>query len=97
MSDEKRDFFRNPEDNYDEIVKAEEMGKEFNKQLVGLVLNARKVKGMSQQDLAEISGIKQTAIARFERSIVPEQFARLFKLLRPLGYKLDIVPLKEDE
>jgi ribosome-binding protein aMBF1 (putative translation factor) len=62
--------------------------------IAGKLIEARSRKGMSQQRLAEMSGLKQPAIARIERMQTTPQIDTLFKLLKPLGYTLAIVPDK---
>ena len=61
--------------------------------LVGKLIEARERKGISQKKLAEMSGLKQPAIARLERMQATPQIDTLFKLLKPLGYTLAIVPV----
>lgn len=60
--------------------------------LVGKLIEAREQKGISQKRLAEMSGLKQPAIARLERMQTTPQIDTLFKVLKPLGYTLAIVP-----
>jgi ribosome-binding protein aMBF1 (putative translation factor) len=60
--------------------------------LVGKLIEAREKKGISQKKLAEMSGLKQPAIARLERMQATPQVDTLFKVLKPLGYTLAIVP-----
>ena len=63
--------------------------------LVGKLIEAREQKGISQKRLAEMSGLKQPAIARLERMQATPQIDTLFKVLKPLGYTLAIVPDKQ--
>jgi len=65
---------------------------EFETALIGKLIEAREEKGLSQRDLAEISGVKQPAIARLESMRSTPQIDTLFKILSPLGYTLSIVP-----
>jgi ribosome-binding protein aMBF1 (putative translation factor) len=60
--------------------------------IAGKLIEARSRKGISQQRLAEMSGLKQPAIARIERMQTTPQIDTLFKILKPLGYTLAIVP-----
>ena len=60
--------------------------------LVGKLIEAREQKGISQKRLAEMSGLKQPAIARLERIQATPQIDTLFRVLKPLGYTLAIVP-----
>jgi len=65
--------------------------------LIGKLIEAREEKGISQKQLAEMSGLKQPAIARLERMQTTPQIDTLFRVLKPLGYTLAIVPdLTED-
>jgi transcriptional regulator with XRE-family HTH domain len=58
------------------------------------MIEAREEKGLSQRELADLSGIKQPAIARLESLKATPQIDTLFKVLYPLGYTLEIVPVK---
>ena len=50
---------------------------------------------MSQRDLAEKAGMKQSAIARIEKMKVSPSVDTLNHLLFQLGYRLKIVPLSK--
>jgi len=65
----------------------------FEAALIGKMIEAREKKGFSQRELAEISGVKQPAIARLESMKATPQIDTLFKVLHPLGYTIEIVPL----
>jgi DNA-binding XRE family transcriptional regulator len=65
----------------------------FEISLIGKMIEAREEKGLSQRELAEISGVKQPAIARLESMKATPQIDTLFKVLHPLGYTIEIVPL----
>ena len=65
----------------------------FEVALIGKMIEAREEKGSSQRELAEISGVKQPAIARLESLKATPQIDTLFKVLHPLGYTIEIVPL----
>jgi len=67
----------------------------FEVALIGKMIEAREQKGLSQRELAELSGVKQPAIARLESLKVTPQIDTLFKVLYPLGYTLEIVPIEE--
>ena len=51
--------------------------------------------GLTQRQLAEISGVKQSAIARIENNGVIPRIDTLYKLLIPLGLSLKLIN-KED-
>jgi predicted transcriptional regulator len=61
-------------------------------ELLGKLIEAREKKGITQKKLAELSGLKQPAIARLERMQATPQIDTMIKVLKPLGYKLAIVP-----
>jgi ribosome-binding protein aMBF1 (putative translation factor) len=65
---------------------------EFEVELIGKLIAAREAKGMTQEQLAEAAGLKQSAVARLESLKVTPQIDTLFKMLTPIGYKLTIVP-----
>jgi len=60
-------------------------------QLVGKLIEARESRGITQKQLAEMTGLKQEAISRLETSKATPRIDTLLKLLVPLGYKLEIV------
>lgn len=64
----------------------------FEVALIGKLIEARESKGLTQKELAEQAGIKQSALARLERMQATPQIDTLFKVLKPLGYTLEIVP-----
>jgi DNA-binding XRE family transcriptional regulator len=68
----------------------------FEVALIGKMIEAREEKGLSQRELAEISGVKQPAIARLESLKATPQIDTLFKVLHPLGYTIEIVPLNNE-
>ena len=65
----------------------------FQAALIGKVIEAREEKGLSQRELAELSGVRQPAIARLESMRVTPQIDTLFRILAPLGYTLSITPI----
>jgi ribosome-binding protein aMBF1 (putative translation factor) len=66
----------------------------FEIALIGKMIEAREQRGLSQRELAEMSGVKQPAIARLESLKATPQIDTLFKVLYPLGYTIEIVPLR---
>ena len=86
-----RDFY-----NDDSNVSPAERAKiEFEVELIGKLIQAREASGLTQEQLAEAAGIKQSALARLESMKVTPQIDTLFKVLTPMGYKLTIVPNNE--
>ena len=78
------------------LTQAEKDEIQLKIELVGKLIEAREQKGISQKQLAEMSGLKQPAIARLERMQTTPQIDTLFKVLKPLGYTLAIVPNKQE-
>ncbi len=68
------------------------MFEEQQEKLIKDLIELREKKGLSQRDLAALSGIKQPAIARLESGRSVPSVYTLCKLLSPLGYKLAILP-----
>ena len=77
----------------DRVTSAEREQVLFEAALIGKMIEAREEKGLSQRDLARLSSIRQPAIARLESMKVTPQIDTLFKLLNPLGYTIQIVPI----
>lgn len=74
------------------VSPAEKAQIEFETALIGKLIEAREKQGLSQRDLAELSGIKQPAIARLESMRSTPQIDTLFRILQPLGLTLSITP-----
>ncbi|MCI8958921.1 MAG: helix-turn-helix transcriptional regulator [Lachnospiraceae bacterium] len=66
----------------------------FEVELIGKMIEAREKKGLSQRELARLSGVRQPAIARLESMKATPQIDTLLKILAPLGYTLSITPIK---
>ncbi len=66
---------------------------EMEKELLRTIVIIREEQGLSQAELAEKCNVKQPVIARMEKALHSPQIDSLLKILIPLGYKLDIVPL----
>ena len=84
--------------NDDKIVSPEEREQiNFQVSLIGKMIEAREKKGLSQRDLAKLSGVKQPAIARLESMKSTPQIDTLLKILAPLGYTLSITPIENKQ
>lgn len=68
---------------------------ELEAALIGKLVEARASKGLSQKELADLSGLKQSAIARLESMKVTPQIDTLLKILQPLGYTLTVVRIEQ--
>jgi DNA-binding XRE family transcriptional regulator len=82
------DLYNNP--NY--LSEAKRATIDFEVGLIGKLIEAREKKGLSQKELSALSGVKQPAIARLESMRATPQIDTLFKILKPLGYTIAIVP-----
>ena len=63
--------------------------------IMSKIIEARKQKGLSQKELASIVGMKQPAIARLENLRTVPTVDTLIEVLFPLGYTLEVVPLRK--
>lgn len=70
---------------------------ELEKDLMRTIAHIREEKGLTQSQLAEICNVKQPVIARMESSVHSPQIDSLLKILTPLGYTLQIVPLEKKQ
>jgi len=77
-----------------ELSKEELSEIDLKVELLGKILAIRKEKGLTQAEFAKLCNIKQEYLVRLEKSKTAPQIDTLLKILIPLGYKLDIVPLK---
>ena len=75
------------------ITPEQEVAIQLEKELIEATIRAREEAKMSQRDLAEKAGMKQSAIARIEKMKVSPSVDTLNHLLFQLGYRLKIVPI----
>jgi predicted transcriptional regulator len=68
---------------------------ELEKNLIRTLVAIREENGITQSQLAELSGVKQPTIARLEKSLHSPQLDSILKVLVPLGYTVQIVPIKK--
>ena len=69
---------------------------ELEKELIRAMVKIREEEGLSQAQLAEKCHVKQLVIARMEKAVHSPQIDSLLKILIPLGYKLQIVPMEKN-
>ena len=62
--------------------------------LVGEIIKARKENHISQRELGDMAGVKQSVIARMESGKTDPQLSTILKLLVSMGKTLTIVPLE---
>ena len=77
------------------ITPEQEVAIQLEKELIEATIKAREEAKMSQRDLAEKAGMKQSAIARIEKMKVSPSVDTLNHLLFQLGYRLKVVPLSK--
>ncbi|MBR0290001.1 MAG: helix-turn-helix transcriptional regulator, partial [Selenomonadaceae bacterium] len=54
---------------------------------------ARKEKGLTQKELSEIAGVRQSAISRLENGNTPNQIDTLIRLFAAMNMKMQVVPM----
>lgn len=78
-----------------ELLKDKEVKKEYDRlgpryQAISAIISARINKGLTQKELAQKLGTKQSAIARFETGNINPSLGFLEKIATVLGYKLTV-------
>jgi transcriptional regulator with XRE-family HTH domain len=80
-----------------ELTPEEECVIELEKDLIRTMVQIREAQGLSQAELARKCNVKQPVIARMEKDVHSPQVDSLLKILVPLGYRLQIVPIEDYE
>ena len=62
-----------------------------------IIREARKIAGLSQQELADRAGVPRQSIARWEQGGVEPGFDTVRRLLRSCGYDLSLIRYRPDE
>ena len=75
------------------LTPEEEIIIELEKDLLRTMVSIREKNGLSQAELADKCNVKQPMIARVEKAVHSPQINSLLKILVPMGYKLEIVPM----
>lgn len=68
---------------------------ELEKELILTLVKLREEKGLTQSQLAEMCNVKQPVIARIENAVHSPQIDSILRILAPLGYTLQIVPIEK--
>lgn len=68
---------------------------ELEKDLIRTMVQIREEKGLTQSELADMCNVRQPMIARMESAVHSPQVNSLLKVLVPLGYKLQVVPMNK--
>jgi len=66
-------------------------------EVISKIVEAREDKGLTQQALADLCGVKQPVIARMERAVHSPQIDTMVKILTPLGLKLTVTPIEQEQ
>lgn len=69
------------------------MNREYS--IITNYIKLRKESNISQEQLAKETSVIRTTIARIENNMNSPQLKTMLELLEPLGYTLDIVPIKK--
>lgn len=69
------------------------MDMEYN--IISNFIKIRKDSNISQEELAKKTNVIRTTIARVENHMNSPQLKTVLELLEPLGYTLEVVPLKK--
>lgn len=78
-------------------MQKEKLLQELEYELLKDFIKLRKEKGLSQQALADLSGVVREKIAKIENGLNSPQINSLIEILEPVGYTIKIVPIKEEE
>lgn len=80
-----------------DLTPEEECVIELEKDLIRTMVQIRESQGLSQAELARLCNVKQPVIARMEKDVHSPQVDSLLKILVPMGYRLQIVPIDDYE
>jgi len=80
----------------EEYVKNEKFLLEQEYHIISELVRIRAVQRMSQKRLSEMVEMSQPSLARLESKRISPGIDTMLKLLAPLGYTLDVVPIKEE-
>ena len=81
--------------NSKEYIKREKMIMDMEYSIITNYIKLRKEANISQEQLANETNVIRTTIARIENNMNSPQLKTMLELLEPLGYTLDIVPIKK--
>ena len=78
-----------------EYIKREELIINMEYSIITNYIKLRKEAKLSQEQLAKETNVIRTTIARIENNMNSPQLKIMLGLLEPLGYTLEIVPIKK--
>ena len=76
-----------------DITEEDEQVIRIEKELIETMVKIREEKELTQSELAKLCGVKQPMIARLEKAVHSPQLDSLLRVLVPMGYSLQIVPI----
>ena len=79
-----------------QYVKNEEFLLGQEEHLISELVRIREVQKMSQKSLSEMVEMSQPSLARLESKRISPGIDTMLKLLAPLGYTLEVVPISEE-
>lgn len=79
-----------------DYVNNEEFLLEKEDHIISELVRIRGVQSMSQKRLSEMVEMSQPSLARLESKRISPGIDTMLKLLAPLGYTLEVVPISED-
>ena len=79
----------------DNYIENEKLFMDLEYEFIKSLVDTRKSNHLTQQEVADNINIFREAIARIETNKVSPQLNTLIKILYSMGYKLEIVPIKE--
>ena len=77
-------------------IEIEVYAKNFGDDLIDKLVEARKEKGLTQQDIADATGLQRANVSRFERKTYAPSIEIMTKYAAALGKRIDF-ELKDNE
>ena len=77
------------------FIKREKLIMDMEYSIITNYVKIRKDSKISQEQLANETNVIRTTIARIENNMNSPQLKTMLELLEPLGYTLEIVPIKK--
>ena len=84
-------------ENMEQYIKDEEFLLEQEYHLISELVRIREFQRMSQKRLSEMVDMSQPSLARLESKRISPGIDTMLKLLAPLGYTLEVVPIREED
>ncbi|MDR0979205.1 MAG: helix-turn-helix transcriptional regulator [Lachnospiraceae bacterium] len=78
------------------ITLEQEIEIRLEKEIIQAIVAVRKNSNMTQEELSRKTGLKQSVIARLEKSKNSPRIDTTLKILIPMGYTLKVMPVDKD-